>query len=489
MNYRMILKIVGRVVGIEAVLLLVPTFVALYYHEEKLTGFLIAVAISAAFFLVSVLLTKNCDNRIYAKEGFTSVALAWVVMSAIGAVPFVIEGAIPNYIDALFETVSGFTTTGSSLINDIEALPRGILFWRSFTHWIGGMGILVFMMAVVPMSEEFSMYIMRAEVPGPEAGKLTAKIQHSSIILYLLYVFFTLAETVALVCCKMPLYDSVVHAMGTAGTGGFGLKNSSIGSYNNPAAEIVISVFMLLFGVNFNLYFYLLLKKFKTVVKNQELHVYLGVVAFATLTIAYNIRNLYDSFGTALRYSFFQVNAFTSTTGYTTYDFEQWPQYSKTLLILLMFMGACAGSTAGGMKVSRIMILIRTARVELKHMLHPRSFNPVTIENKAVSKETLRSTLVFFSMEMFALAFGTLMISFLQGGNPDFDFTTCFTSVATCLANVGPGFNHVGPTYNFSSFSQLSKIILSVFMLMGRLELYPVVILLYPSTWKKKGQF
>lgn len=483
MNYRMILRIVGRVVGIEAVLLLIPVFVSVYFGES-FTGFLVAIAIAAVFFGLSVLISKGCDQRIYAKEGFTSVALAWVIMSAIGAVPFVVEGAIPNYVDALFETISGFTTTGSTIINDVEVLGKGILFWRSFTHWIGGMGILVFMMAVVPMSEEYSMYIMRAEVPGPEAGKLTAKIQHSSIILYLIYVFLTLAETVALIICKMPIYDSVVHAMGTAGTGGFGIKNASIGAYENPAAEIVISVFMLLFGINFNLYFFMLLKKFKPVFKNEELHCYLAVIAFATVTIALNIRHLYESFGTALRYSFFQVNAFASTTGYSTYDFEQWPQYSKTLLILLMFMGACAGSTSGGMKVSRIMILFRTAKVELKHMLHPRSFNPVTIEKKSVSKETLRSTLVYFSMEMFALALGTFLISL-----EDFDFTTCFTSVATCLANVGPGFNLVGPTHNFSIFSPWSKLLLSVFMLMGRLELYPMVILLYPSTWKKRGQF
>jgi len=480
MNYRMILRIVGRVVGIEGVLLLIPTFVALYYGES-VKGFLISIAACAVFFGLSVLISRNCDQRIYAKEGFTSVALAWVVMSAIGAIPFVIESAIPNYIDAWFETISGFTTTGASILTEIEILPRGILFWRSFTHWIGGMGILVFMMAVVPMSEEYSMYIMRAEVPGPEAGKLTAKVQHTSIILYLIYVFITLAETVALKICGLPFYDSIVHAMGTAGTGGFSIKNASIGGYNMPSVEVVIAVFMMLFGVNFNLYFFMILKKFRAVVKNQELRVYLAVVAFATITIALNIRHIYDnSMAVALRHSFFQVNAFTSTTGYTTAAYQDWPQYSKTLLILLMFMGACAGSTAGGMKVSRIMILMRSARVELKHMLHPRSFNPVTIERKAVSKETLRSTLVYFMLEMFTLAAGTLLISL-----ENIDFTAAFSSVATCLANVGPGFGFD----NFAGFSAGSKLLLSVFMLMGRLELYPVAILLYPSTWKKRGQF
>lgn len=485
MNYRMILKIIGRVVGIEGALLLIPTAVALYFKESP-KGFLVSIAACAAFFGLSVLISKNCDTRIYAKEGFTSVALSWVVMAAVGAIPFVIEAAIPNYINAFFETISGFTTTGASIINDIEILPKGILFWRSFTHWIGGMGILVFMMAVVPMSEEYSMYIMRAEVPGPEAGKLTAKVQHTSIILYLIYIFITLAETVALKICGLPLYDSVVHAMGTAGTGGFSSKNASIGAYGMPSVEIVIAVFMMLFGVNFNIYFFMILKKFRAVVRNEELRVYLFVVAFATVTIAFNIRHLYDnSMATALRYSFFQVNSFASTTGYTTAAYEMWPQYSKTFLTLLMFFGACAGSTAGGMKVSRLIILVRSAKVELKHLLHPRSFNPVAIEKKAVSKETLRSTLVFFEIEMFALALGTLLISLEK----DIDFTASMTSVASCLANVGPYFGFGKFSGNFANFSYPSKLLLSVFMLMGRLELYPVVILLYPSTWKKKGQF
>jgi trk system potassium uptake protein TrkH len=484
MNYRIILKIIGRVAAIEAAFMLIPLGVALYY-KESIKGFLAAIAVALAFAGISALLTRKCDKKFFSKEGLTSVAASWVVISLIGALPFVVEGEIPNYIDAVFETISGFTTTGSTILTDIEVLSRGILFWRSLTHWIGGMGILVFMMAVVPMSEDYSMYIMRAEISGPESGgKLTAKVQHSSLILYLIYIFLTIVEVVALLLCKLPLYDSLIHAMGTAGTGGFSVKNASIGAYNSVSAEMVIALFMFLFGVNFNIYFFILLRRLGAAVKNEELRCYFGITVFATLTIAYNIRPLYDSFLTALRYSVFQVTSISSTTGFSTADFDQWPQYSKTVLMILMLMGACAGSTTGGMKMSRIMIVFKTARVEIKHMLHPRSFNPVRIEGKAVQKETLRSTVVFFSLYIIIIAVASLLVSFENK-----DFVTSFTSVTTCISNVGPGFSLIGPTGNFSIFSPFSKIVLSVCMLMGRLELFPILILFYPSTWKKRGQF
>ncbi len=484
MNYRIILKIIGRVAAIEAAFMLIPLGVALYY-KESIKGFLAAIAVALAFAGISALLTRKCDKKFFSKEGLTSVAASWVVISLIGALPFVVEGEIPNYIDAVFETISGFTTTGSTILTDIEVLSRGILFWRSLTHWIGGMGILVFMMAVVPMSEDYSMYIMRAEISGPESGgKLTAKVQHSSLILYLIYIFLTIVEVVALLLCKLPLYDSLIHAMGTAGTGGFSVKNASIGAYNSVSAEMVIALFMFLFGVNFNIYFFILLRRLGAAVKNEELRCYFGITVFATLTIAYNIRPLYDSFLTALRYSVFQVTSISSTTGFSTADFDKWPQYSKTVLMILMLMGACAGSTTGGMKMSRIMIVFKTARVEIKHMLHPRSFNPVRIEGKAVQKETLRSTVVFFSLYIIIIAVASLLVSFENK-----DFVTSFTSVTTCISNVGPGFSLIGPTGNFSIFSPFSKIVLSVCMLMGRLELFPILILFYPSTWKKRGQF
>jgi len=484
MNYKMIIKLLGRIVGIEAVLMLIPMLVSLAYGES-VKGFAVGIAVAVAVCVVFSAFTRRCDRKIFSKEGLTSVALCWVVISLIGAIPFTVDGAIPNYIDAVFETVSGFTTTGSSILTDVEALGKGMLFWRSFTHWIGGMGILVFMMAVVPMSKEYSMHIMRAEVPGPEAGKLTPKIQSSSLILYLIYVFLTFAETVALLLCKMPLFDAVVHAFGTAGTGGFGIKNTSVGAYGNPAAEIVIAVFMLIFGVNFNLYFLLLIRKLRTALFNEELWWYLGLTAFATVTIAYNIRSIYPSVAESLRYAFFQVTSIVSTTGYSTADFNLWPEYSKTLIAFLTFIGACAGSTAGGMKMSRIMILVKSSITEIKHLLHPRSYNIVRVNGKTVSRETIHNVLVFFSLDIMIFAASCIIIGALDG----FDFITTFTGVATCLSNVGPGLSLVGPTGNFSIFSPVSKILLSICMLMGRLEIFPMVVLLYPSTWKKSGQF
>lgn len=484
MNYRMIIKLLGRIAGIEAVLMVIPMFVSLAYGES-IKGFAVGIAVAVAVCAVFTLATRHSDRKIFSKEGLTSVALCWVLISLIGAIPFVVDGAIPNYIDAVFETVSGFTTTGSSILTDVEALGKGMLFWRSFTHWIGGMGILVFMMAVMPMSKEYSMHIMRAEVPGPEAGKLTPKIQRSSLILYLIYVFLTFAETVALLLCKMPLFDSVVHAFGTAGTGGFGIKNASVGAYGSPAVETVIAVFMVAFGVNFNIYFLLLIRKLRTALFNEELRWYLGIVAFATVTIAYNLRNVYNSVAECFRYSFFQVASVISTTGYSTADFDKWPEYSKIVLMLIMFIGACAGSTAGGLKVSRVMILLKSSIVEIRHMLHPRSYNIIRVNGKNVGKETLHNVLVFFSLYIMILSGSCVVIAALDG----FDLVTTFTSVATCISNVGPGLSLVGPTGNFSIFSPVSKILLSICMLMGRLEIFPMVILFYPSTWKKSGQF
>ena len=482
MNYRIILKIVGRVIGIEAVFLLFPTVVSLIYHES-VKGFLVAIAVAVAVSALVTALTRKHNSQFYAKEGFTSVALSWVCISLIGAIPFVVEGSIPSYVDALFETVSGFTTTGSSILAEIASLPRGILFWRSLTHWIGGMGILVFMMAVVPMSKEFSMYIMRAEVPGLEAGKLTAKIQHNSIVLYLIYIFLTVLETLILKVCGLSFYDALVHTFSTAGTGGFSVYNDSITSCS-PAVQITISVFMMLFGINFNLYFLLLLRKFRSVFKNEELRCYLALIAFSTITIAFNIRKLCGSMGEAFRLAFFQVNAFSSTTGFSSADFDKWPTYSKMLLFVLMLIGSCAGSTAGGLKISRLMIVFKASVAEIKHMLHPRSINPIRLEGKSITKEILRGTIVYFSMLVIFILSGSLLLSLENK-----DLITSISSVATCISNVGPGFNLVGPTCNFGFFSAPSKLLLSVFMLMGRLELFPIVILFYPSTWKKRGQF
>lgn len=483
MNYKMVLNVVGRVIGMAGILMLLPAIVALYYGES-VRGFLAAIVISAVVCLISQLAIKPKVKSMFSKEGFAVVSLSWVSISLIGAVPFVVDGAIPNYIDALFETISGFTTTGASILTNIEAMGRGLLFWRSFTHWMGGMGILVLMMAVMPLSEKYSMYIMRAEVPGPLKGKLVPKMQHSSMILYLIYIFLTVLEVILLVIGKMPLFDAVVHAFGTAGTGGFGIKAASVGFYNSAYIDMVIAVFMLLFGINFNMYFLLLMRKFKIILKNEELLSYLGIVAFSTLTIALNIRSLYGSFFTSLRYSFFQVSSIITTTGFTTANYDAWPEYSKMLLVLLMFIGACAGSTGGGIKVSRVIILLHTTKSEIKRMLRPRSYNNITLNGENINQQTIHSTLVFFLMYMFIVFASCFVISI-----DNFDSSTTITSVISCISNIGPGLSLVGPAGNFAMFSRLSKLLLSLCMLFGRLEIFPMLMLFSPYTWKKSSQF
>lgn len=483
MNYNMVFRIAGRISGMLAGILLLPLAVSLFYGES-VRGFLAAIAISAAFSALCFLITRNKSIRMFSKEGFASVALSWIILSLIGAVPFVVEGEIPNYIDALFETVSGFTTTGASILEDVEAMSRGLLFWRSFTHWIGGMGILVLMMAVMPTSEKYSMFMMRAEVPGHEAGKLVPKVQHSSMILYLIYVFLTVLETVLLLFGDMPLFDAVVHAFGTAGTGGFGIKSASIGAYNSAYIDVVISVFMLLFGVNFNLYFLLLMKKVGVVLKNEEFRHYIIIVAASTVAVALNIMSLYGDFITALRYSFFQVSSIITTTGFATADFNLWPQFSRILLVLLMFLGACSGSTGGGIKMSRVMILFRAANSEIKRMLRPNSYNSVRLNGKRVDRKVIHSVLVFFLMYMIILLASALALSF-----ENCDAETVFTSVIACMSNIGPGLSLVGPAGNFAFYSGASKLLLSLCMLMGRLEIFPILMLFSPHTWKKSSKF
>lgn len=483
MNYSMVFRIVGRISGMLAVILLIPSSVSLIY-KESIRGFAAAILIAAALCVFCYFITRNKTIRMFSKEGFASVALSWIVLSFIGAVPFVVEGAIPNYVDALFETISGFTTTGASILEDVESMSRGLLFWRSFTHWIGGMGILVLMMAVLPTSEQYSMYIMRAEVPGHEAGKLVPKVQNSSLILYLIYVFLTLLEIVLLLFGNMPLFDAVVHAFGTAGTGGFGIKAASIGAYNSAYIDVVISVFMLLFGTNFNLYFLLLLKKAGAVIRNEEFRLYILIVAASTLLIAVNITSLYDDFITALRYSFFQVSSIITTTGFATADFNLWPQFSKVLLVLLMMIGACSGSTAGGIKVSRVLILLRAGNSEIKHMLRPNSYSSVQLNGKRVDRRVIHGVLVFFLLYMLITLGSALALSL-----ENYDAETIFTSVIACISNVGPGLGLAGPVENFAFYSDASKLLLSLCMLMGRLEIFPILMLFSPNTWKRSSRF
>ena len=478
MNYRMIARILGMVLLILAALLVLPLIAGLYYGENVL-NFAVTIAVAAAlggFFM----LFKPKNRDIYAREGFTAVGLSWILMSLLGALPFVISGDIPSYVDALFETVSGFTTTGSTLLTDIEAMSRGCMFWRMFTHWIGGMGVLVFIMAVLPMSGEHSMHIMRAEIPGPVVGKLVPRARKTAAILYLIYMGMTAVETVLLLCGGMSFYDALLHAFATAGTGGFSTRGASIAAFDSLYIEVVISVFMLLFAVNFNLYFLLLMGRVRDVLKNQELRCFGVIVAFSMLTIAWNTSGQYGSFAEALRYSSFTVASLVSSTGFGTADFTQWPQYSQWLLVIIMFVGACAGSTGGGLKLSRVMLLLKAAFSDLRHMIWPRRVNRVQMEGQRVEQAAIRAVFSYFTLYMLMLLLGTLLISF-----DGFDTATNFTAALTCLSNMGPGLGLIGPSGNFSIFSDFSKLLMSFLMLAGRLEIYPILVLLFPSVWKR----
>lgn len=479
MNYRMIGYLLGVILLIEAVLLLFPLAVTLIYAEPYLPFLLTVLIVAAASGLL--LLLKPKDTRIYAKEGFVCVAGGWILLSLFGALPFVFDGAIPSYIDALFETVSGFTTTGATILTEVEHLHKGILFWRSFTHWIGGMGVLVFMLAIVP-ADGRAIHLMRAEVPGPTKGKLVPRMRHTALILYGIYVFLTLAETVALCIAGMPFFDALVNSFATAGTGGFAMKNLSIAGYANPAFEWIIAIFMFLCGINFNLYFFLLIRRFRDVLKSEELRAYLVLCGISTALIAANVFHIYKNVGDTLRIAFFQVASIMSTTGFSTVDFNLWPEFSKTVLVILTMIGACAGSTAGGLKISRLLILCKNVWREIKHILHPRAVMVTRLDGEPISDGTCRTAANYFSLYLGLIAVCTLILSF-----DGFDFTTNLTAAITCINNVGPGLNLVGPLGNFSGFSDLSTLVLSFTMLLGRLEIIPLVILLSPSTWRKRG--
>ncbi len=476
----MVLYTVGTAVKIEAALLLLPAACALIYKENSLKAILISAAICLAAGFALTLVSRPGNKVIYAREGFITVALAWIALSAFGALPFYISGEIPSYIDAFFETVSGFTTTGSSILTDIEAMSKGLLFWRSFTHWIGGMGVLVFIMAVIPSLSDRNMHLLRAEVPGPIVGKLVPRIRHTARILYIIYVVMTVIEIILLIIGRMPVFEAVVHAFGTAGTGGFGVKADSIAGYS-PYLQWVITVFMLLFGINFNLYYLLLIRRFKSVFKSSELWVYFGIVASSTAAITANIAASYESFSTAFRASAFQVVSIITTTGYATTDFDRWPVFSKMILLTLMFVGACAGSTGGGFKIARIIILAKTVKRELKKLLHPRSVSALKFEGKALSESTVSSVSSYLSIYVF-LFFAVLVLLCFES----FDLETNISAVAACFNNIGPGFGAVGPTLSFAEYSPFAKLLLSLAMLLGRLEIYPLFIALSPSTWTKK---
>ena len=481
MNYKMVLKTVGKLLQAEALLLLIPMAVSIYFKENLIYVYGIVIAILLG---VGTLLTlpKPKTKRIYAREGFAIVSLSWILLSFFGALPFVISGEIPSLVDAMFEVVSGFTTTGATILVDIESVAKSLLFWRAFTHWLGGMGIIVFVLAFLPQKDMQSMHIMRAEVPGPSVGKLVSKATVTARILYIIYGVLTAAEIVALLCCDMPLFDSVTTALSTAGTGGFSVKNASIAAYNSLSIEIVVSLFMLLFGVNFNLYYLMIMRQFKRAIKSEEFWTYVGIVVVSTGLIAINILPLVSSFGDALRQAGFQVAALITTTGFGTADFSAWPTLSQFIVVLLMFSGACTGSTGGGLKVGRIMILAKSVFREMRRAINPRSVKCIKLDGAVVDKEVISTTSIYFTVYMLLIAFATFLISF-----DNIDLLGALTSVISCINNIGPGLSSNAMISHFADYSDFSKVIFTAIMLIGRLEIFPMIILFLPSTWKKSA--
>ena len=478
MNDSIIIYNIGYILEIEAAFMALPLVTSLIYRETSGYAFLITIILCLALG-IPMTYKKSSKQAFYTKEGFVTVALSWIVLSIMGAVPFVISGSIPHPVDALFETVSGFTTTGASILTDVEALPHCILIWRSFTHWIGGMGVLVFILSLLPLTGGYHMNLMKAESPGPSVSKLAPKVQSTAKILYTIYIAMTLIQIVFLLIGKMPLFDTLCTAFGTAGTGGFGIKADSMASYSTYL-QVVITVFMILFGVNFNAYFFILTKKFAQAFKMEEVRYYFAIIAIAVLIITCNIYHMFGSIPEAFQQAAFQVGSIITTTGYATTDFNLWPEISRTILVLLMFIGACAGSTGGGIKVSRILILCKTVRKELHIFLHPNAVKKIKMDGKAIPHEVVRSTNIFFIVFVLIFSGSVFLIAF-----DDFDLITNFTAVAATINNIGPGLELVGPNGNFSMFSCFSKLVLTFDMLAGRLEIFPLLLLFVRDTWKK----
>ncbi len=479
----MIFYMVGNIVLLEAVLLILPTMVSVCYHEMNcINAFSITIIISAAAGIAMRLVFNPKNNRvIYAKEGFIIVTFAWIFLSLFGCLPFMISGEVPDFFDALFETVSGFTTTGASILRDVESMSYGLLFWRSFTHWLGGMGVLVLIMAILPSDSGRAIHILRAEMAGPVIGKIVPKIKDTAKILYVIYLILTVVEFIFLCIGGMPVFDSAVHALGTAGTGGFGIKADSVAGYS-PYLQWVITVFMIIFGINFNLFYLLLLRKFRTVFTNRELWFYFGLMLGAAGVITYSIYPIYNNFSDSVRHSCFQVASIVSTTGYSTADFNLWPDLAKGVIFLLLFVGGCAGSTAGGLKLSRVIIMLKAILRDIRHLLHPRSVASVKYEGKNLDVSVLNGVTTYFALYFMLIASTFFLLSF----EPSFDLQSNLTAAISCCNNVGPGLGLVGPMEGFGGYSGFSKLILTFAMLFGRLEIYPILLALYPRTWTKK---
>ena len=479
MNFSIVKRIIGYVLVFVAVLMVLPCIVAVIYQEREGWSFVITAAL--CLLLGFLIMRKKPENRVfYVKEGFVAVALSWIIMSVMGSLPFLITGTITNPIDAMFETVSGFTTTGSSVLSDVEAVSKSVLFWRSFTHWIGGMGVLVFLLSLLHMTGGGShINLMKAESPGPSVSKLVPTVQSTAKILYIIYLAMTVLEVVFLLIGKMPLFDALTITFGTAGTGGFGIKNDSMAGYS-PYLQIVVTVFMILFGVNFSAYFLLLRRKVKQAFSMEEVRWYLLIILASIALITLSVRDMYGSVGEAARHAAFQVGSIITTTGYASTDFNLWPEVPRTILVLLMFIGACAGSTGGGIKVSRLVILVKTIKKELHTFLHPRSLKKLKMDGHTLEHETVRATNVFLIAYVLIFSFSVRLVAF--DGN---DLITNFTAVASALNNIGPGLELVGPMGNFGLFSNGAKLVLIFDMLAGRLEIFPLLLLFVRDTWKK----
>lgn len=472
MNYRMILYIMGQILKGVGFFMLLPIIVGFIYSEEHVVmSFGIPFAV---LMVISLVLTvrKPKDNSVFSMEGFVSVAASWILMSVVGAVPFIISGEIPNFADALFETVSGFTTTGATILSDVESMSKSCLFWRAFTHWIGGMGILMFVLAIMSSNDARTMHMMRAECAGPKAGKLVSKSRFSARILYIIYISLTVMEIIMLLSGGMPLYDAVIHACSSAGTGGFSMWGNSIAHYNSVYIEMVIAVFVILFGVNFNLYYYILIRKFSLAFRNEEARTYFGIIITATALITLNTLKIFGSVGESLRYSFFMVASTITSAGFANVDTAQFPVFSQTLLTLLMFVGSCAGSTGGGMKVSRILILFKTGVKELKYIVNPRAVATVKMDGKPVENDVVRGVSSYFILFMLIMCISLLLITL-----DNYSIEESASAVITCMNNIGFGLGRFGTAGNLSGLNSFSKIVLSFDMLIGRLEIYPLIML------------
>ncbi len=477
MNYRMIRNILGWLLIFECGFMAVPAVTAIVYGESQLWHFLATMLLCGGLGGLCVL-QRPKSSVLYAREGFVIVALSWIILSAFGALPFFLSGSIPSYVDALFETVSGFTTTGASILSDLESLPKCILMWRSFTHWVGGMGVLVFIMAFIPLSGGQNMHIMKAESPGPSVSKLVPRVKTTALILYSIYLILTLTQFILLLCGHMSAFEALTTAFGTAGTGGFGVRGDSLAGYS-PYIQWVVTVFMLLFSLNFSCYYLFLLGRFKDAF-NAEIRRFICIVGVVILVITLNVRGVFDTLGEAIRHVSFTVASLISTTGFATVDFNLWPELSRTLLVLIMFIGACAGSTGGGLKISRLMILVRGAINELGNLIRPNRVKRITIDGRPVEPEIIRSTNVYMIWYILLFVASVILVSF-----DNHDLITNFTAVTATINNIGPGLGLVGPTGNFAFFSIPSKLVLIFDMLVGRLELFPMLALFSPATWRK----